>query len=46
VLSRGSFNVLSSFLVDEKMQVSEGRASDFHQLSESWGGPTLVPIER
>ena len=46
VLSRGSFNVLSSFLVDEKMQVSEGRASDFHQLSESWGGPSLVPIER
>jgi hypothetical protein len=46
VLTRGSFNVLSSFLVDEKMQVSEGRASDFHQLSESWGGPTLAPIER
>jgi hypothetical protein len=45
-LSRGSFNVLSSFLVDEKMQVSEGRASDFHQLSESWGGPTLAPLER
>jgi hypothetical protein len=42
----GSFGVLSSFLVDEKMQVSEGRASDFHQLSESWGGPSLVPIER
>jgi hypothetical protein len=46
VQSRGSFSVLSSFLVDEKMQVSEGRASDFHQLSESWDGPTLVPIER
>jgi hypothetical protein len=44
--SRGNFGVLSSFLVDEKMQVSEGRASDFHQLSESWGGPGLVPIER
>jgi hypothetical protein len=42
----GNFGVLSSFLVDEKMQVSEGRASDFHQLSESWGGPSLVPIER
>lgn len=44
--TRGSFSVLSSFLVDEKMQVSEGRASDFHQLSESWGGPSLVPIKR
>ena len=44
--SRGSFNVLSSFLVDEKMQVSEGRASDFHQLSESWGDPSLAPVER
>jgi hypothetical protein len=44
--SRGNFGALSSFLVDEKMQVSEGRASDFHQLSESWGGPGLVPIER
>jgi hypothetical protein len=42
----GNFGVLSSFLVDEKMQVSKGRASDFHQLSESWGGPSLVPIER
>jgi hypothetical protein len=46
VPSRGSFSALSSFLVDEKMQVSEGRASDFHQLSESWGGPSLAPIER
>lgn len=44
--SRGNFGVLSSFLVDEKMQVSEGRASDFHQLSESWGGPGLVPVDR
>ncbi len=44
--SRGNFGVLSSFLVDEKMQVSEGRASDFHQLSENWGQPGLVPIER
>lgn len=44
--SRGGFGVLSSFLVDEKMQVSEGRASDFHQLSESWGGPSAVPLQR
>ena len=44
--SRGSFNVLSSFMVDEKMQVSEGRASDFHQLSDSWGDPTLAPVQR
>jgi hypothetical protein len=44
--SQANLGVLSSFLVDEKMQVSEGRASDFHQLSESWGGPSLVPIER
>ena len=44
--SRGSFNVLSSFLVDEKMQVSEGRATDFQQLTESWGNPTLAAIKR
>lgn len=37
--SHGDFSTLSSFLVDEKMQVSEGRASDFHQLSASWGAP-------
>lgn len=42
----GSFSVLSSFLVDEKMQVSDGRASDFLELSESWGDPDLIHPER
>lgn len=45
VVPQGSFAVLSSFLVDEKMQVSEGRASDFHELNQNWNALSLVPIK-
>ncbi len=44
--ARGSFNVPSSFLVDEKMQVSEGSASDFQRLSDSYAESKPTPTER
>jgi hypothetical protein len=42
LLSTGTLDVLSSFLVDEKMLVSDGRASDFHRLNESWSAETVA----